>query len=54
MRIAVVNAGSSTVKAALADVEPDEAFILELVTDTPDTQADIFLRIAVMIRDDDS
>lgn len=36
-----------------SEVEPDEAFMLELVTDSPNTQPDIFLRIAVMIRDDD-
>jgi len=34
--------------------ETDEVFMLELLTDTPLSDPDIFQRIAVMIRDDDS
>jgi serine/threonine protein kinase len=37
-----------------SDPESDEAFMLELVSDSPETDPNIFLRIAVMIRDDDS
>ncbi len=37
-----------------AAVESDEAFFLEIVGDAPSTESDIFRRIAVMIRDDDS
>ena len=34
--------------------ETDEVFMLELLTDTPLSDPDIYQRIAVMIRDDDS
>ncbi len=37
-----------------AERETDEVFMLELLTDTPLSDPDIFQRIAVMIRDDDS
>ena len=37
-----------------SDPESDEAFMLELLSDSLDTDVNIFLRIAVMIRDDDS
>ncbi len=36
-----------------AEVETDEAFILELISDAPPIDPDIYQRIAVMIRDDD-
>lgn len=36
-----------------SEVETDEAFMLELVSDSPQTVPDIYQRIAVMIRDDD-
>jgi len=37
-----------------AERETDEVFMLELLTDTPLSDPDIYQRIAVMIRDDDS
>lgn len=37
-----------------SDPESDEAFMLELDSDSSTAEANIFLRIAVMIRDDDS
>jgi hypothetical protein len=36
-----------------SDPEADEAFMVELVSDRPKTDPDIFQRITVMIRDDD-
>lgn len=37
-----------------ARAETDEAFVLELLVDNPSRDRDIFLRVAVLIRDDDS
>lgn len=59
MTVIYFGPGQSTAQVLIpvtqdAERETDEVFMLELLTDTPLSDPDIYQRIAVMIRDDDS